>query len=139
MSNRVMTSPLEAKQSECLRWCVLPVVMAVVFGGVGVALEIVTAVLNIWFEPIGGFVLAAAWVSSAYVIAPRFKQCASGVAFVVGAVLAWVLVGHAWWPEGYDNAYQATAIPYVTTLIGGAITFVLIVVLEWRLRRQKGA
>jgi hypothetical protein len=104
-----------------VRWVCLPPALFAVFICLGLFLKILNSFLQLWFEPVGGFILAAAWVISAHLIAPARKSLASTAAFVFGSLLAWRLVGHTWYPENHPKAYQSTCIPFVLTIAGGLL------------------
>jgi glycerol uptake facilitator-like aquaporin len=103
----------------------MPLVVLTVFMFLSLGLSFATAALDLWFEPVGGFILAGAWVLTAYLMVPDHKGIASLLAFTVGAMLACKLIGRSWWPEGYAKAYHSTYIPLISTLTGGIMATTL--------------
>ena len=99
----------------------MPLAIFAVFVSVLFGMSVVTSALQIWFEPVGGFVLAAAWVITAYLTAADYKIITALMAFAAGTALACRLLGYSWWPEGYDKAYEPTFIPFAATLAGGIL------------------
>ena len=100
------------------------------FGG-----SVVADILGFWHIPGAGFCAALAVVVATYVSAPSFKFTLSCLAFVVGAVVAWMLLEPSWYPDmkRYGSlAYQPTHLPVTATCAGGIVGLLLVAASRWR-------
>jgi len=111
--------------SPALRWTVLVPATATAFVAAGVAGSVLGSVLGVWGEPLIGAFTAGAFVAVPFWIAPSQRRLVATAALVVGAALAWRLVGPpSSYPEGYGElAYQPTYLPIVATYVAGAVTW----------------
>ncbi|TZF83346.1 hypothetical protein [Cognatilysobacter lacus] len=104
----------------------------------GVAAGFVAGALHVWATPIEGFVAAFVVVLAAYALAPSLKVPAASLTLAVGAAAAWKLIGHSDFPESYGElAYQPTQIPFLATIAGGLLAWLIACLLAWR-RRHSG-
>jgi hypothetical protein len=100
------------------------------FGGSAVA-----DVFGFWHIPSAGFCAAFAVVVASYASAPSFKFTLSCLAFVAGAVVAWMLLEPSWYPDmkRYGSlAYEPTHLPIIATYAGGITGLLLVATLRWR-------
>jgi hypothetical protein len=91
-------------------------------------------VLDLWAEPMIGIVASAVFVALPYKLAPSGGLIVSGVALLVGALLAWWLIDPpSYYPEGYaERSYQPTYLPIIGTYGAGLATWVLCASRHWR-------
>lgn len=83
--------------------------------------------LNIWSVPVAGFLAAFSVVTVAYLSAPLNPRAFASAVFVVGASIAFYLLNDEVYPDSYqERAYLHTWLPYLTTLIGGLVSMVII-------------
>ncbi len=122
-----------------VRWFCLPPAVFAVFMFLGLALQFLNTFAHVWFEPAGGFILALVWVLSAHFIAPDRKPVASAIAFGVGAMFAWKLIGHSYYPENHPQAYQPTHIPILVTIAGGFLGVAVSMTIEMMKRKPNQA
>ena len=108
-----------------MRWFLTPFVPVLVFYLSAVPTLFITIVFSIWIDPAYGFIAAFSVVLSAYSIAPSAKQCIGIIAFFVGAIAAWFIVGESYYPENYANPYQPTYLPLMVTYGGGLLGLVV--------------
>ena len=101
----------------------------------GVAAGLLAGALHVWATPVEGFVAAFAVVIAAYVFAPGAKVSAATLVLAAGAIAAWKLIGHSDFPESYGElAYQPTQIPFLATIAGGLLAWLVACLLGWRRR-----
>jgi hypothetical protein len=122
--------------SPIARWILLPVLVFVAFVLIGVSTGAMADSMHLWREPIVGFFAAFTVVIIAYVYAPSYRLQVSGATYICGAAVAYLLLRHAYYPEGYEHPYQETLLPLVVTSIGGAVGFVSLVF--YHLKRESG-
>jgi hypothetical protein len=92
------------------------------FCGAGIA-----RLLGFWDLPVIGFFAAFGVVSTSYLSAPNRNKQYAVVIFILGAILAWLLLGNAVYPEAYaSNAYQGTKLPFLITFVGGILPLAVI-------------
>lgn len=125
------------KYIELIRWLSTPFVPVMAFLLAALSSGLLADKLGFWHEPVMGFVSAFVVVISAYLTAPDGKDWISLVAFLIGAVVAWFLVGDSFYPENYFRAYEPTYVPLVATYIGGLIGVILCFVLNRKIIQNK--
>ncbi len=108
------------------RWFALPAFVFAVFMATGILAEVPVRVFRLWEDLWIGIACACTWVLTAYLVAPEKKSIAAVVLFLVGALLAWKLVGHSWYPEGSPKAYQPSHLPFALTCTSGLMTLGLL-------------
>ena len=104
-----------------MRWFLTPFVPVLVFYLSAVPTLFITIVFKIWIDPTYGFIAAFCVVLSAYLIAPSAKKWIGIIAFLLGAIAAWFIVGESYYPENYANPYQPTYLPLMVTYCGGLL------------------
>lgn len=106
------------------RWTIALFAVAGAFLVAGVLGSIVFDLLGLWELPGAGFAAALGVVGVAYLAAPRKNLGFSALCFVLGAAIAWRLVGHEFYPESYENrAYEPTLLPFAATCLGGLLNY----------------
>ncbi len=104
-----------------------------VFVFTGLMGSIAASLLRIWDTPIAGGAAAFSVVLAAYLFAPVRKVRTSSIAFVIGAFVAWIFIGHSVYPESYAAlAYQPTYLPFACSLIGGIFGLAVVLFLHRR-------
>jgi hypothetical protein len=87
------------------------------FGGAGVS-----HLLGLWDLPIAGFFAAFAAVSMTYLSVPSKNSIFAAIAFLLGCILAWVILEPSSYPESYPSkAYQPTHLPLIATVTGSIV------------------
>jgi hypothetical protein len=85
------------------------------------------SLFGLWDQPISGFFAAFGVVTMAYLSSPNRNKLYSVIVFLLGAIIAWLLIGDSWYPESYtEKAYQPTYLPFLITLFGGFLPLVVI-------------
>ena len=101
-------------------WLLASVKVFVAFVFFGVAGAFLASYTGVWDTPVAGFCAAFGVVVTAFLAAPQLKLATATASFIVGAAVAWWLVGDSFWPEGLPKAYQPTNVPFYCTVAGGA-------------------
>jgi len=114
------------------RWFALPAFVFGAFIATGILAEVPVTVFGLWEDLWVGIACAVTWVLTSFFIAPEKKTIVSTVFFVLGALLAWILVGKSWYPESHPRAYQHTYIPFALTFISGLSTLALLAIIKKR-------
>ncbi|MFO0931848.1 MAG: hypothetical protein U1E39_03965 [Planctomycetota bacterium] len=101
------------------------------FFAAGIAGAVAARVLDLWELPCAGFAAALGVVGVAYLAAPTRKFPFAALCLVLGAAVAWHLIGEEWYPEHYDGlAYRSTLLPFASTLVGGLLALTAAAVAE---------
>jgi hypothetical protein len=113
--------------SYWLRWFMLPValpaLMCLSLAGLQAAFHL--HAFNLWHQSLAGGITAAFWIVATCVIAPSQRMTTCSLSFLVGAALAWFLIGKSHWPDYSGTTRLATYITWVSGLCTlGAIAFV---------------
>ena len=84
--------------------------------------------VGLWHLPIAGFSAAFAVVAVAYWAAPERKLLVAVLALMLGALVAWPLLGTQHYPEHYSGglAYQPTYLPLAATYLGGLLAYAIV-------------
>ncbi|WP_020405387.1 hypothetical protein [Hahella ganghwensis] len=109
--------------SQFERWVVafFAVFGAFVFCGVGGFL--IASLFGVWGLPVAGFFAAFSVVVLTYISAPKYQLPLVSIVFLVGCVLAWIILKDGHYPESYsEKAYQQTYLPFLATILGGMIS-----------------
>ena len=104
-------------------WLRAPVYVTGAFLLSGILGAALAYTMDSWDTPIAGFCAAFAVVLTSYAAVPRFKLTAAAVTFSAGALAAYWLLRHSYWPENYPNAYAPTLFPLWCTYGGGVLGF----------------
>lgn len=116
-----------------MRWMLA---LLAVIGGfflAGIAGGIVSNVLlDVWSLPGAGFSAAFAVVVVTYLVAPGHKLISASIAFMIGAIIAYVMLEPSFLPESYGDrgAYEPTHLPVIATYLGGVVGLMIVAVLE---------
>jgi len=103
------------------RWLWLPWEVGIAFFVSSfVAWALLSNLVN-WPTPAIGFLAAAAVVVATYARAPTHRLLAAVCSFALGAIVAYVLLRGATFPENHPRGYEQTSIPLLVTLFGGVV------------------
>ena len=114
------------------RWFTLPAWVFGVFMATGILAQVPVRVFGLWEDMWTGIACACTWVLTAYLVAPERKSAAAAALFLAGALVAWKLVGHSWYPESSPKAYQPSHLPFALTCVSGLGTLALLTIREKR-------
>ena len=119
------TSPLNSSW-PIAAFAVLGAFISCGFGG-GVVAEL----LGVWPLPTMGFCAAFAVVALAYLSAPKFNNLIAILIFLVGSLLAWLILKSIYHPEVSEQSVpQQNYLPFISTVAGG-LAALLICLTPW--------
>jgi len=104
-----------------LQWLLTPLAVLGACVLAGLSGSMASSLAGFWHLPAAGFSAAFAVVLVAYLAAPRHRLASALVALTAGALVAWVLLEPAFYPESYGarGAYQPSHLPLIATCLGG--------------------
>lgn len=111
------------------------VIVVIVFVVSAIAAGLLADLVGVWKKPVIGSIAAFFVVISGYMTAPSHKQISAIVWLIAGAIAAWFLAGHSYYPEDSAHAYQSTIIPLIATYLSGIGA--LLICMVWHNKHNK--
>jgi hypothetical protein len=115
--------------AELRAWMLAPFTVIGGFLVAGAGGALVASGFGVWELPVAGFVAALGAVLVASVAAPSHKLLFSLFCFCLGAAVAWWALDGSFYPENHPTkAYQPTLWPWGSTLAGGLLGVLSVIV-----------
>ena len=114
----------KAMTAHTKQFLALPLAIVGAFFASAVVGAVIVARFSHWEEPFVGPLCATTVIVTAFWLAPTMKRTSGLIVLLLGILVAWALLRHSDYPEGYSRAYQPTIIPLAATIGAGVLSYV---------------